>query len=100
VNCLDFAATITQPSLVLLPEQDKTKGECSACGYPLQDLTHLLLDCLASELLRRAIFGTTSIFYLGITSFNFDLWSRPWGVARMLGLPGILPHSQPSEGVG
>jgi len=35
-----------------------------------QDLTHLLLDCLASEPLRRVIFGTTS--------FVFDLWSRPW----------------------
>jgi len=29
---------------------------------------HLLLDCLASEPLRRAIFGT---------SFRFDLWSKP-----------------------
>jgi len=36
----------------------------SACGHPLQDLT-----------LRCAIFG--------ITSSIFDLWSRPWGVARL-----------------
>jgi len=28
--------------------------------------------------------------------FIFDLWSRPWGVARLLGVP--RPH--PSEGVG
>jgi len=39
----------------------------------LQDMTHLLLDCAASEPLRRAIFGTTSSI--------FDLWSRPWGVS-------------------
>jgi len=48
----------------------------SACGHPLQDLTHLFLDCHASEPLRRAIFGTTFSI--------FDLWSRPWGVARLL----------------
>jgi len=51
---------------------------CSACGHHLQDLTHRLLDFSTSEPLRRAIFGTTSsIFYL---------WSRPWEVARLLGL--------------
>jgi len=38
----------------------------------LQDLTYLLLDCPASEPLRRDIFG--------ITSSIFDLWFRPWGV--------------------
>jgi len=57
----------------------------------LQDLTHLLLDFPASEPLWRAIFGTTSIF---------DLWSRPWGVTRLLGLRGIPPRPHPSEGVG
>jgi len=37
------------------------------------DLTHLLLDCPASEPFRHANnFGSTSVF---------DLWSRPWGVA-------------------
>jgi len=51
-------------------------SSCSACGHPLQDLTHLLFDCPASELLRRAIFGNTSSI--------FDLWSRPWGVVRLL----------------
>jgi len=37
----------------------KENSSCSACGNPLQDLTHLLLDCPASEPLRHAIFGTT-----------------------------------------
>jgi len=50
-------------------------SSCSACGHPLQDMTHLLLDCPASEPLQRAIVGTTSSI--------FDLWSRPWGVARL-----------------
>jgi len=58
----------------------KENSFSSACGHPLQDLTHLLLMyCSASEPLRRAIFGTTS--------YIFDLWSIPWGVARLLGLP-------------
>ena len=30
----------------------------------------------------------------------YHLWSRPWGVARLLGLHGILPCPHPSEGVG
>jgi len=84
----------SQPSLVLLPMQDKTeeKSSCSACGHPLQDTTHLLLDCLASEPLLRAIFGTTTSI--------FDLWSRPWVVARLLGLCGVPPRPHPLEGVG
>jgi len=45
--------------------------------------------CSPSEPIRRTIFGTTSSF--------FDLWSRPWGVARLLGLPPAPPSS---EGVG
>jgi len=57
--------------------QDKTEGEFfSQClRNPLQDLTHLLLDCPASEPLRCTIctiFGTTSLI--------FEPWSRPWSV--------------------
>ena len=55
----------------------KENSACSARGHPLQNLNHLL-DCLASEPLRKSIFGSS----LSI----FDLWSRPWGVARLLGL--------------
>jgi len=44
-----------------------------------------------TEPLRRAIFGATSIF---------DLWSRPWGVARLLGLRRVPPRPHPSKGVG
>jgi len=47
----------------------KENSTCSACGYQLLDLTHLILNCPSSEPLRRAIFGNTS--------FISDLWSRP-----------------------
>ena len=67
-------------------------SDCSACGHPLQDLNHLLLDCRASEPLRKSIFGSS----LSI----LDLWSRPWGVARLLGLRGVPSRPHPSEGVG
>ena len=70
----------------------KENSACSACGHPLQDLNHLLLDCPASEPLRKSIFGSS----LSI----LDLWSRPWGVARLLGLRGVPPRPHPSEGVG
>jgi len=50
-------------------------------------LTRLLLDCLVSEPLRRAIFGTTF--------FIFDPWSIPWiSAARLLDLRGISQRLQ------
>ena len=70
----------------------KKNSACSACGHPLQDLNHLLLDCPASEPLCKSIFGSS----LSI----LDLWSRPWGVARLLGLRGVPLRPHPSEGVG
>ena len=70
----------------------KENSDCSACGHPLQDLNHLLLDCRASEPLRKSIFGSS----LSI----LDLWSRPWGVARLLGLRRVPPRPHSSEGVG
>ena len=70
----------------------KENSDCSACGHPLQDLNHLLLDCRASEPLRKSIFGSS----LSI----LDLWSRPWGVARLLGLRGVPLRPHPLEGVG
>ena len=70
----------------------KEISACSACGHPLQDLSHLILDCPASEPLRKSIFGSSLSL--------LDLWSRPWGVARLLGLREIPPRPHPSEGVG
>ena len=65
---------------------------CSDCGHSSQDTSHLILHCPATDSLRRSLFGDSLSLY--------DLWSIPWGVARFLGLHGILPCPHPSEGVG
>ena len=65
---------------------------CSACGHSSQDTFHLILHCPATDSLRRSLFGDSLSLY--------DLWSRPWGVARLLGLHGLPPCLHPSEGVG
>ena len=49
---------------------------CSACGHSSQDTSHLILHCPATDSLRRSLFGDSLSLY--------DLWSRPWGVARLL----------------
>jgi len=67
------------------------ENSCSACGHQLPDLTHLL-DCSASEPLRRAIFGTTSSI--------FDFWSRPWSMTDCIGSPPYSSALLSSEGVG
>ena len=56
---------------------------CSACGHSSQDTSHLILHCPATDSLRRSLFGNSVSLY--------DLWSRPWGVARLLGLHGLPP---------
>ena len=64
---------------------------CSACGHLSQDTSHLILHCPATDSLRRSLFGDSlSLYYL---------WSRPWGVARLLGLYGLPPCPHLSEGV-
>ena len=65
---------------------------CSACGHSSQDTSHLILHCPAMDSLHRSLFGDCLSLY--------DLWSRPWGAARLLGLHGLLPCPHPSEGVG
>jgi len=63
----------------------KENSSCSACGHPLQDLIHLLLDCPASEPLRRAIFGTTSPF---LTSGpDLGVWPDCWVSVEFLHVP-------------
>ena len=66
-------------------------SSCSACGHSSQDISHLILHCPATDSLRRSLFGDSLSLY--------DLWSRPWVVARLLGLHGLPPCSHPSEGV-
>ena len=65
---------------------------CSACGHSSQDISHLILHCPATDSLRRSLFGDCLSLY--------DLWSRPWRIARLLGLHGLPPCPHPSEGVG
>ena len=65
---------------------------CSASGHSSQDTSHLILHCPATDSLHRSLFGDSLSLY--------DLWSRPWGVARLLGLHGLPPCPHPSEGVG
>ena len=65
---------------------------CNACGHLSQDTSHLILHCPATDSLRCSLFGDSLSLY--------DLWSRPWGVARLLGLHGLLPCPHPSEEVG
>ena len=65
---------------------------CSACGHSSQDISHLILHCPATDTLRRSLFGDSLSLY--------NLWSRPWGVAWLLGLHGLPPCPHPSERVG
>ena len=67
-------------------------SSCSACGHSSQDISHLILHCPATDSLRRSLLGD----YLSL----YDLWSKPLGVARLLGLHGLPPCPHPSEGVG
>ena len=64
---------------------------CSACGHSSQDISHLIVHCPATDSLRHSLFGDSLSLY--------DLWFRPWGIARLLGLHGLPPCPHPSEGV-
>ena len=63
-----------------------------ACGHSSQDTSHLILHSPTMDSLRRSLFGDSLSLY--------NRWSRPWGVARLLGLHGLSPCPHPSEGVG
>ena len=65
---------------------------CSVCGHSSHDTSHLILHCPATDSLRCSLFGNSLSLY--------NLWSGPWGVARLLGLHGLPPCPHPSEGVG
>ena len=67
-------------------------SSCSAHGHSFQDISHLILHCPATDSLRRSHFGDSLSFY--------DLWSRPWRVAQLLGLHGLPPCHIPRKGSG
>ena len=66
-------------------------SSCSACGHSFQDASHLILHCPATDSLSCSLFGDSQSLY--------NLLSRPWGVAWLLGLHGLPPCPHPSEGV-
>ena len=65
---------------------------CSACGHSSQGISHLILHRPATDSLHRSLFGDSPPLY--------NLWSRPWGIAWLLGLHGVPPCPHPSEGAG
>ena len=65
---------------------------CSDCGHSSQDTSRLILHCSVRDSLCRSLFGDSLSLY--------DLWSRTWGVARLLGFHGLPPCPHPSKGVG
>ena len=67
-------------------------SSCSACGHSSQDTSNLILHCPATDSLRRSLFGDSLSLY--------DLWSRPWGVVRLLGIHGLPPCPHSLKGVG
>ena len=67
-------------------------ASCSACGHLSQDISHIIPHCPATDSLRRSLFGDSLSLY--------DLWSRPWRVAQLLGLHGHPPCPHSSKGVG
>ena len=67
-------------------------SSCSACAHLSHDTSHRILHCPATDSLRRSLFGDS----LSLC----DLRSRPWRVARLLGIHGLQPCPHPSEGVG
>ena len=69
-----------------------TSSYCPLCGSGNHDLSHVFSSCPSLSSTREAIFGpSVSIF---------DLWVRPWGVARLLGLRGVPPRPYPPDGAG
>ena len=66
--------------------------ETFSSKHLFQETSHLILLCPATNSLHRSLFGDSLSLY--------DLWSRPWRVARLLRLHGIPPSPDPSEGSG
>ena len=62
----------------------KENSACSACRHPLQELNHLLLDCPASEPLRKSIFGSSLFLSCGP---DLGVWPDYWVSAEFLRTP-------------
>ena len=93
MSALVFVAKDTAFSLNFTSKNGKTENPLlSACGDSIQDACHLVLNYPAMGSLRRWLLSDSPFIYI--------LWSRSWGVARLLGFHGLLPCPNLSEGVG
>ena len=93
VFSLVFAATDTVDRKILILLRLAELRILLAAPADTCSKTPLISFCIVQlRTLRRSILGNSLSLY--------DLWSRPWGVARLLGLYGfpLCPH--PSERVG
>ena len=61
---------------------------CSACEHSSQDASYLIMHYPATDSLRCLLFGDSLSLY--------DLWSRPWRVARLLRLHTLSLCLHPS----
>ena len=93
VSILFFSRTRVVLSHVNLSRIGRIENSsCGACGHPSQDISPFILLCPGTDSLRHSLFGDSLSLY--------DLWSRPWRVARLLGLDGLRPYPHLSKGVG
>ena len=60
----------------------KENSACSACGHPLQDLNHLLLDCSASEPFVNL--SLAPLFLFLVYGPDLGVWPDCWVSAEFL----------------
>ena len=65
---------------------------CSPSGHSSQHTSHLILHCPVTYSLCRSLFGDSLSLY--------DLWSKPWVVARLLGTMVFRHVPIPRKGSG
>ena len=94
LSSLVFAATDTAYFLVLISLGLAESRILPAAPVDTRPRTPLISFCTVQ---LRTLYAGHSC---GDSLFLYDLWSRPWGVARLLGLHGLPPCPHPSEGVG
>ena len=63
----------------------KENSACSACGHPLQDLNHLLLDCPAPD--PFADLSLAPLFLFSIYGPDLGVWPDCWVSAEFLRAP-------------
>ena len=62
----------------------KENSDCSACGHPLQDLNHLLLDCLLNPFANLSL---APLFLFSIYGPDLGVWPDCWVSAEFLCAP-------------